>query len=133
MLNVNLDTNTHEENHNWVEFGNFPTGIKYADISVANGGIILDRISVGLQVVDPTFTIENRPDLLSGVTVIHGKGYSTTRSTGRTNSTGKRPRPKGKWKSPLFFLTASGLTAHLTVRAKQVIKNEHNSYHPKPS
>jgi hypothetical protein len=132
MLTINLDTSTPEENHNWVEFGNSLTGIKYADISVANGGIILDRISVGLQVVDPTFTVEYCPDLLSGVTVIHGKGYATTRSADKTNYTGKKPRPKGKWKSPLFP-TASGITAHLTACAKRVIKNEHNSYHPKPS
>lgn len=41
MLTINLDTSTPEENQNWVEFGNSLTGIKYADISVANGGIIL--------------------------------------------------------------------------------------------
>jgi len=90
MLTINLDTSTPEENHNWVEFGNSLTGIKYADISVANGGIILDRISVGLQVVDPTFTVEYCPDLLSGVTVIRGKGYATKRSADKT----KRQRLK---------------------------------------
>jgi len=64
MLAIDLDTSTPEENHNWVEFGNSLTSVKYADTSVPKGGIILDRISVGLRVVDPTFTVGYCPDLL---------------------------------------------------------------------
>jgi len=41
VLTINLGTSTPEENYNWEEFGNSRTGIKYADISIANGGIIL--------------------------------------------------------------------------------------------
>jgi DUF1680 family protein len=43
---------------------------------VDNGGIILDRISLDPQTGSQTFTEEYRPDLLGGVTVIHGKGYA---------------------------------------------------------
>jgi len=132
MLTVILDTSTPEESRNWVEYGNSLAGIRYTDISVANGGIILDWIFVGLQAVDLTFAVEYRPDLLSSVTDIPGKRSITTRSDGRTNATEKKPRPKERWKYPLFP-TASGMTVHLSVCTKRVIKNEHNSYHPKPS
>ena len=53
------------------------------------------------------FTEEYRLDLLGGVAVSHAKG----------NYTGKKPRPKGKWKSPLFP-TAPGITARLAARPK---------------
>ena len=43
---------------------------------IDNGGIILDRISLDPQTISQTFTEEYRPDLLGGVTVIHGKGYA---------------------------------------------------------
>jgi DUF1680 family protein len=43
---------------------------------VDNGGILLDRISLDPQTIAQTFTEEYRPDLLGGVTVIHGKGYA---------------------------------------------------------
>jgi DUF1680 family protein len=43
---------------------------------VDNGGIILDRISLDPQTISQTFTEEYRPELLGGVTVIHGKGYA---------------------------------------------------------
>jgi DUF1680 family protein len=43
---------------------------------VDNGGIILDRISLDPQMISRTFTEEYRPDLLGGVTIIHGKGYA---------------------------------------------------------
>jgi uncharacterized protein len=43
---------------------------------VDNGGIILDRISLDPQMISRTFTEEYRPDLLGGVTVIHGKGVA---------------------------------------------------------
>ena len=42
---------------------------------VDNGGILLDRISLDPQMISRTFAEEYRPDLLGGVTVIHGKGY----------------------------------------------------------
>jgi uncharacterized protein len=38
---------------------------------IDTGGAILD-----LQTISQTFTEEYRPDLLGGVTVIHGKGYA---------------------------------------------------------
>jgi hypothetical protein len=43
---------------------------------IDNGGTILDRISLDPQTISQTFTEEYRPDLLGGVTVIHGKGYA---------------------------------------------------------
>jgi DUF1680 family protein len=39
-----------------------------------HGGIILDRISVNPADITSNFTVEQRPDLLNGVAVIHGKG-----------------------------------------------------------
>jgi len=53
------------------------------------------------------FTEEYRPDLLGSVAVSHAKG----------NYTGKKPRPKRKWKSPLFP-TVSGITARLVACPK---------------
>lgn len=51
-----------------MDYGNSPDSIKYTEISVANSGIILAQISVGLQAVDLTFTVAYRPDLLIRVT-----------------------------------------------------------------
>ncbi len=43
---------------------------------VDNGQIILDRISLDPENIARDFTYEYRPDLLGGVTVIHGRGYA---------------------------------------------------------
>ena len=47
---------------------------------IDTGGAILDRISLDPQTISKTFTEEYRPDLLGGVTVIHGKGYAIDES-----------------------------------------------------
>ena len=105
MLTVHLGTDTSEETCIWVEYCNSPAGTQYADMCADYDRIILGRIPVDPQAFSPTFTVEYRPDLLDGITVIHGKRYFIDEiGSGRMNSTRKKPRPKGKWKSPSSLL-----------------------------
>ncbi len=48
--------------------------VVYCLEGVDNGGGLLDRISLNPQEISLSFTAEYRPDLLGGITVIHGKG-----------------------------------------------------------
>jgi DUF1680 family protein len=48
--------------------------VVYCLEGVDHGGIVLDRISVDPEEITTQFKVEQRPDLLGGVAVIHGKG-----------------------------------------------------------
>lgn len=48
--------------------------IVYCLEGVDNGNIALDRISLDPAQIEKSFTLEQRPDLLGGVTIVHGKG-----------------------------------------------------------
>lgn len=41
-----------------------------------NNNMILDRISVSAEDIAHTFTVEFRPELLGGVTIVHGQGFA---------------------------------------------------------
>jgi DUF1680 family protein len=48
--------------------------IVYCLEGVDHDHIVLDRISIDASQVERTFTVEQRPDLLGGVAIVHGKG-----------------------------------------------------------
>ena len=69
--------------------------VVYCLEGVDHGGIVLDRISFDPADITGKFTLEQRPDLLGGVAVIHGKGKVISESeTSALYFTGSRPLPE---------------------------------------